>query len=83
MSPPSPRDPRTGPGPRQKALDIPRFHGSYEELLGDPEIEAVYIRCPIISIRNGRLPRPRPESTCCARSHSQRAVRWPADDRRC
>ena len=46
---------------------IARVHGSYDELLADPEVEAVYIplpnRCTSWSVRA-----PRPASTCCARS---------------
>ena len=33
-----------------KALGIPMAYGSYEDLLNDPNVEAIYTRCPITSM---------------------------------
>ena len=47
-----------------KEWDIPRAFGSYEALLADPDINAIYITCT----RSGRSSAQPPASTCCARS---------------
>ena len=47
---------------------IERAHGSYDALLADPEIEAVYISLPTRCTSSGRFARWRRASTCSARS---------------
>ena len=54
-----------------KALRIPRAHGSYEALINDSHIDAVYIPLPTTSTSSGPSRRRAPESTCCARSRSR------------
>jgi predicted dehydrogenase len=53
---------------------IERVHDSYEALIADPEIDAVYNPLP-------NAWRSKPASTCCARSRSRRTrsrpARWP------
>src|SRR3954451_996959 len=41
---------------------------TYEELLADPDVEAVYIHSRIICTPSGRCAPPTPASTCSARS---------------
>ena len=38
--------PRTGPKAAARELGIPKAYGSYEEMLADPEIDAVYNPLP-------------------------------------
>ena len=53
------------------ALGIPTAYGSYEALLADPGGRGgLQSRCPTTSTCPGRCARPRPASTCCARSRS-------------
>ena len=62
------------PGKAQSAakkLDIPRAYGSYEELLADPEIEAIYNPLPNEGHVPWTLARSRPANTCFARSLSR------------
>ena len=47
---------------------IPRAHGSYEALLDDPDVEAVYISLPNSMHHEWTMQRCGPASTCCARS---------------
>ena len=61
-------------------LRIPRWHGSYEALLADPEIDAIYNPLPNHLHVPWSIRAPRPASTCCARSRSgsrpRRRDRW-------
>src|SRR5579862_5530531 len=41
-----------------RELSIPKAYGSYEELINDPEIEAIYNPLPIICMWSGRYARP-------------------------
>ena len=66
------RDRRARGRVRRRARDRAR-HDSYEALLADPEIEAVYISLPNSLHSSGRCARWRPVSTCCARSRSAAA----------
>ena len=54
-----------------KTLGIPRAYGSYEELLADPEIEAIYNPLPNEVHVPWTLKRSQPASTSCARSRSR------------
>ena len=54
---------------------IARVHGSYEDLLADAEIEAVYIPLPNSLHVPWSVARSRPASTSCARSRSRGG--WP------
>src|SRR5712664_4207468 len=63
-----------------RKLGIPKVHGSYEELLQDREIEAIYNPLPIICTCRGRSRQRRQGSTCCAKSPSASPWRRP---RRC
>ncbi|GIT31599.1 MAG: hypothetical protein Ct9H300mP1_36450 [Planctomycetaceae bacterium] len=59
------------PGGPADALGIPNSHGSYEDLLADPEIDAIYN--PLPNHLHVSLSFPGPgtrESTCCVRSRS-------------
>ena len=51
---------------------IERAHGSYEELLADPQLDAIYISLPNSMHLEWTERALRPASTCCARS------RWAA-----
>ena len=54
-------------------LGIPRSYGSYEALLDDPNIDAVYIPCRIACIVNGLLKLPGLASISCVRNLSRSA----------
>ena len=56
-----------------KALGIPRAHGSYEALLQDPEIEAVYNPLPNHLHVPLSIAAAKRASTCSARSRSPSA----------
>ncbi len=51
------------------ALGIPKAYGSYEEMLADPQIDAIYNPLPNhLRTCPGRSARPKPANTCCAKS---------------
>ena len=52
-------------------LRIPRVHASYEALLADPEIDAIYNPLPNTFTPSGRSGRSTQASTCCAKSRSR------------
>ena len=52
------------------SLGIATSHGSYDDVLADDAVEAVYIPLPNHLHSNGRGERRRPAATCCARSRS-------------
>ena len=58
-----------------RSLGIPKAYGSYEELLADPDIEAIYNPLPNHLHVPWSRARSRPASTCCARSRSRSAPR--------
>ena len=53
-----------------RELGIPKAYGSYEELLADPEIDAIYNRSPTTFMSPGRSRPWRRGSTCSVRSRS-------------
>jgi len=58
-----------------KALNIPTAYGSYEELLADPNIDAIYNPLPISFMSLGLPGRRKPASMCSARSRSASPLR--------
>ena len=56
-------------------LGVPRAFGSYEDLLADGEIEAVYNPLPNELHAPWTIRALRPASTCCARSRSGLTLR--------
>jgi len=57
-----------------REFSIPKAYGSYEELLNDPEIEAIYNPFPITYMWNGRSRRRAAANTCCAKKPVARTV---------
>ena len=53
-----------------RRLGIPRFYGSYDALLHDPEIDAVYIPLPNDQHVPWSIRRSTPGNTCSAKSRS-------------
>jgi predicted dehydrogenase len=51
-----------------RTLGIARSYGSYEELLADPQIEAIYNPCRTSFTSRGQSKLQKPASTSCARS---------------
>lgn len=47
---------------------IARHHGSYDALLADAEVDAIYCRCPTACMPSGRSAPPAAASMCCARN---------------
>ena len=69
-SAPSPRAIQASREEAAANLGIAKAYGSYEELLADPEIDAIYNPLPNHLHVRGRSRRLKPASTCSARSRS-------------
>jgi predicted dehydrogenase len=50
------------------ALGIAKAYGSYEELLADPDLDAITTHCPTSCTFHGPSRPPKPVSMCSARS---------------
>ena len=72
---PSPRAISTKRGQAAADLGIPKAYGSYEELLADPEIDAIYNPLPNHLHVPWSKRRPKRASTCCAKSRSRSTSR--------
>jgi hypothetical protein len=59
----------------------PRAHPSYQDLLDDDSVDAVYLATRIRRTSSGRSGPPKPASTCCARSRWRSTGLGRRDDR--